>query len=150
MRTSAAGRAEGFTLVELLVVLTIIGLMSAAVMLALPDSRGSVADEAERFAARARAAQEQAILANRPVAMRVTGEGYGFERSVDGEWQPIDEKPFAQARWTKGTKAVVEPAAERIVFDSTGFAEPLSVTLTRAKAHASVEIADGGRIHVGR
>ena len=42
----------GFTLIELLVALTILGLMSAVVVLAIPDPRGRLVDEAERFAAR--------------------------------------------------------------------------------------------------
>jgi general secretion pathway protein H len=55
MPISATGRARrqsGFTLVELLIVLTIVGLMSAAVVIAMPDQRGSLVSEAERFAAR--------------------------------------------------------------------------------------------------
>src|SRR3954464_6125538 len=42
--------ASGFTLVELMVVLVIIGLASAAVILTLPERGGSLFAEAERFA----------------------------------------------------------------------------------------------------
>src|SRR3546814_7675349 len=61
MRISATGRTEGFTLVELLIVLTIVRLMSAAVVLAMPDPRGNLRAEAEPFAARAAAARNLAI-----------------------------------------------------------------------------------------
>ena len=58
MPTSVAGskltsRNAGFTLIELMIVVTIIGLASAVVVLALPDPRGRLRDEAAQFAARA-------------------------------------------------------------------------------------------------
>ena len=137
---------NGFTLVELMVVLVIIGLMSAAVVLAIPDPRGGLVSEAETFAARVRAAQERAIMDNRAVALRLTPAGYSFERAVRGAWQPIGERPFGPANWVEGTG--VAAAADRIVFDSTGFAEPLDVTLKRGGEQVGVSIGEGGEVRV--
>ena len=53
---------HGFTLVELMVVIAIIGIASAAVVLMMPDPRGRLADEADQFAARVRVAHDAAIL----------------------------------------------------------------------------------------
>jgi general secretion pathway protein H len=139
---------NGFTLVELLVVLAIIGLMSAAVVLAVPDPRGGLTAEAERFAARTRAARELAVMDNRPIAVRVDAAGYGFDWRVEGEWRPLEQRPFTAQAWSEGTVAAVEGDAARIVFDSTGFAEPLLVTLARDAERVAVEVADGGEVHV--
>jgi general secretion pathway protein H len=151
MPISAAGRASirrnnGFTLVELMVVLVIVGLMSAAVVLALPDPRGGLVAEAETFAARTRAAQERAIMDNRSVAVRLTPAGYSFEMASKGTWQPIVERPFGPAQWTEGTGLVA--ATDRIVFDSTGFTEPLDVSLSRRGDQVAIAISEGGEVRV--
>jgi general secretion pathway protein H len=140
---------HGFTLIELLIVLVLLGLASAAVMVAMPDSRGSVTAEAERFAARAKAAQDRAVIESRAMAIRVTGAGYGFDRRTRGQWEAIDAKPFSDQRWGEGIGASVGGSdAARIVFDSTGMADPSVVTLIREGEQATITIAQDGSIDV--
>jgi general secretion pathway protein H len=150
MRTSATGTAEGFTLVELMVVLVIVGLTAAAVVLAMPSPGGGLRGEALRLAARADAARERAMMDNRPVALVLREGGYGFELRSDGEWRAIAERPFVAQEWSAGTRAALDGGESRIVFDSTGFAEPARLRLVRGKEVAQVEIVDGGRVRVVR
>ena len=145
------GRSDrGFTLVELLVVLVIIGLVSAAVVVGMPDPRGALRGEALRFAARAEAARERAMMDNKPVALVLKDGGYGFEWRTGGEWRAVGERPFIEQSWSKGTRASLVGGESRIVFDSTGFAEPARLRLVRGKEAADVEVTDGGRVHVVR
>src|SRR5688572_22965984 len=75
---------RGFTLVELIVVIVIIGLAAAAVVLAVPEQGGSLQAEAERFAARAKAARDSAIVESRPVLLTVGPGGYDVARRTGG------------------------------------------------------------------
>lgn len=138
--------ANGFTLVELMVVLLILGLATAAVVLSMPDQGGSVEAEAERFAARAKAARDDAIVLSRPVELEVDAAGYGFAERRGSQWQ-------ARARhaWFEGTRVQSFGAAEgRSRFDSTGLAEPLRLILTRGDRQVAVNIGADGSVLVQR
>ena len=82
MRISATGAEGGFTLVELLVVVAIIGLAGAAVVLAMPDPRGDLRQGAERFAARVSAARDRAVIEALDQVVWVSPSGYRIELPV--------------------------------------------------------------------
>ncbi|MBX3561567.1 MAG: prepilin-type N-terminal cleavage/methylation domain-containing protein [Sphingomonas sp.] len=132
---------HGFTLVEMMVVLVILGLAAAAVVLVMPEPGGSVQAEAERFAARAKAARDMAIVEARAAAIEVGGNGYVLSRRQEGEWRET-----ARYEWIRGTKA----EGGRTRFDTTGLADPLYVMLRRGDARAAIEIRSDGTIHVRR
>ena len=147
-RLSAASGPDkqGFTLVELLMVIAIIGMAAGAVVLSVPDPRPSVAGDAERFAARLVRAREESILTNRPVIVEATHAGYGFMAFDGAAWSVLDEGPFGPETWTAGT--TVEPSSPtvRIVFDPTGVAEPAVLTLTRARKSRTITVDGAGEV----
>ena len=142
---------HGFTLVELMVVLAIIGVFAAGVVMAIPDPRGRLTDEAEKFAARTVAARDLAIVEGRPVAVRVTARGYAFDRRQAGAWVPLADKPFRSQPWTEGTAARVGAGGTvRAAFDATGQpCEPVSVTLVRSGEQIRVSVSAAGGVRVG-
>lgn len=148
---AAHQRDAGFTLIELMIVITIIGLASAAVVWSMPDPRGRLRDDAARFAMRVSAVQQSAIVSARPASVWVSAGGYGFDERTHGAWVPIGEKPLRVASWGKGTRAVVTDRGgrERVIFDSTGVADrPLDVRLARDAEATVIRIAADGTVKV--
>ena len=150
--TSDAQPERGFTLVELMVVITVIALTAAIALWAMPDPRGRLADEALRFAARTRAARDAAIVEARPVSLWVTGGGYGFDRRVAGAWAPVAEKPLRVERWNDATRAVLDDAGGasgrmRVTFDPTGLADRgADIRLSRGTQHMLVRVGADGSV----
>ena len=86
-----AARAAGFTLVELLVVMAIIGLAMAGVAFAMRDTSHAVLDrEAERLAALFEAGRAQSRASGVPVRWRLTEQGFVFdgtdENALPTQW----------------------------------------------------------------
>lgn len=139
----------GFTLVELMVTITVIALMSAVTLWAMPSPGGRIADEALRFAARTRAARDQAVVEARPVSVWVTPGGYGFDRRIAGRWSPVANKPLRVERWAEGTRADPGDASGRVrvVFDPTGLPDRAAdVRLNRGSRAMLVRLGADGSV----
>lgn len=139
-------RVRGFTLVELMVVIVIVGLAASVVVLNMPETGGSLSSEAETFAARAKAARDGAILEARPAMVRIGPGGYDVLRRLDGEWRPEPAR-----EWAEGTAAELSGGTGGSVrFDATGLAEPAFVTLRRGERRIAVQITADGNVTVRR
>ncbi len=97
MPTSATGRSElrhrgcGFTLIEVLVVMAILGILSTFVMLSTaPDRRGEARNEATRLGLVLEAALQQSQWGGRTIAWSADAKGYRFWRAdSERRWEPI-------------------------------------------------------------
>lgn len=119
----ARANDKGFTLLELLVVIVIIGVMVSVVTLSIgllgPDRE--VEEETRRFWAVVRQAREEAELQSIDLAVFVGATEYEFLRfdTRRNEWQPVvDDKLYAQRAlpeglrfrlWLEGRELVLKP-----------------------------------------
>lgn len=154
MRISATGprdsRSPGFSLVELLVVLVIMGLVGSAVLLTVPAPDARLVAQAERLASHLARAREEAIMRNQPVALRVDAAGYGFTVRRSGQWDALAQAPFGDRRFEGDVQAVFEAdeSFERFEFDATGDTDGGSVTLAAVDAAWQVALDPEGRLSV--
>lgn len=137
-----------------MVVVTLMGLLAAAVVVNLPDPRGRLLDTAERFAARVAASRDRAVIEQRPMGLYVTPSGYGFEGWRDGRWEAFSDGPFAAAEWPEGTTLGVsgsgagQPGA-RLAFDALGLPDqPVELVLTRDGEPVTVAVDASGDVAV--
>lgn len=134
MRTSAAGndavrgpsRLRGFTLLELLVVLALIAIATAAVSLSLREAdHARLEREAVRLAALLDAARAQSRASGVPARWQATAEGFRFSGLHGAPWP---------TRWLNpDTRAAGDPV---LVLGPEPMIPPQSLVLTRTGAPA--------------
>lgn len=101
-RRHLATRIRGFTLLEILVVMVLMAVLSAAAMTTLNYAfRGDDAEtEARRIAALTALAAEEALLTGREYGLRIEDDALRFFIYDDDtrQWQPLDEDDTFRAR----------------------------------------------------
>ncbi len=116
-RNHAGRRANGFSLIEMLVTLFVLALLATVAVLSLPGEQAELRRSAESFAARTGAARNEAIVSARPMAVVVGPAGYYFEERRSGGWQPPDARSLQGGDWPAGASLDGQTGNRRIIFD---------------------------------
>ncbi len=160
MKSSANSTTErGFTLLELLVVVFIIGLMSGVVVLAIGDGgRGeSLKQEAHRLVAVLELAGQEAVMRGDLVGAGFSEDGYHFLVLDNDKWAPFEpDAAFRAHRLPEGARfslslsdqgvplqASGEADEPQLLFLPSGETEPFQLTLHLPESdHAFLIIGD--------
>ena len=119
--------ARGFTLVEIMVVLVIIGITLGMVSLnAMPSPRQNLQAEASRIALLLQLARDEAIVRNRLVACEADSEHYRFLVRNEGGWEPVTQDDLLRERPFKGG-----PVDLSIEPPGAGTGTPMRITFGR-------------------
>jgi general secretion pathway protein H len=92
-------RQVGFTLLELLIVILIMGVILAAVGLnATQTSKQVLQQDVQRLAALMQLARDEAIVRNRLIALELDTNRYGFFIKIDNAWEPLQNDEVLRVR----------------------------------------------------
>lgn len=149
---------HGFTLLEVLVVLVIMGLLVGLVsVVALPDDRARLGLESERLARLLALAREEARYGGRAIAWTTEGPGYHFlqDDREDG-WQEIRGRDLLLPRTLPANMVVLGLRVEngavsgppRLEFGSDGASSAFTLELGLGDARATIAGSPVGDIAV--
>jgi len=153
-RHRAAPRAAGFTLLEVLVVVVIIGIITSMAVISVNVLGGDheMQQQAERLQAILMQSREDAVLQSRDIGLRLDETGYEFLAydSRDERWNAVEDDPLLRPReLPEGLRLSLrledravqlkprEPATDRdpilpqVVLQASGDLVPFDVQLAR-------------------
>lgn len=156
--TSSAGWSGGFTLLELLVVLLIMGLFVGLVSTVVrPDERGRLRVEAERLAQLLDLAAEESRLTGRAIAWTGDTPGYRFWRlGENADWTEVRDSDLLRRRSLPPgmriaglrVENIATRGAMRLEFAPWGMAPSFSIELSFGDARSTVAASPIGEIRV--
>ncbi len=153
-------KEQGFTLIEIMVVITIAAIMFGAVVLAFPDSGNDrLKEQGRRFTALISLAQDEAILQSQDLAVTMNDSGYSFYRRFGEVWEVYSDKPFIARVLDGGIQAEVtleglsvsllssQKAKPQVIIYSNGEMTPFAYYLTnQEKSKYNIEFDAVGNL----
>lgn len=134
LRSSYASKRHhnGFTLIEILVVILIIGITLGFAMMAFGDfgKERKIITAAEEFSQFLSLAHEKALLESSTLRLQLKQTTYALERlSLQQQWQPISSSIYRNHVFPSGTQISVQQGSKKdtqltIIFDSSGDMTP--------------------------
>lgn len=138
------------TLVEMLVVLAIVGVAAGMVVLSVGAGQGPAAaqTEANRLADRLRLAVDEALIAGRPVTLRMNATGYEFQAAgaPAGDWAARHELPSGVRLSARQAEVLVDPDSAAPPATMTVRDRRQTWTVAFDGLNAQVRAADAGSV----
>lgn len=87
-------RSGGFSLIEIMVVVLIIGISASMAVLYIDNSDDRLKSQAKRLLAMTQLVRDDAIITGHSLAMIVNNRHYYFSQLEKGKWVQLKRKPF--------------------------------------------------------
>ena len=144
---------SGFTLVEILCVLVVIGLMSSVVILSIPTPKSNLEKQATLLSGQLNALAQDGLIRGTVNAAGFSKEGYAlysFENNewterASGEWDDNYHLSFTRASARLEMPKTTDPI---IMFQPTGLSTPFELTLSDRDAKYALKTDGDGRVNL--
>ncbi|WP_084157831.1 type II secretion system minor pseudopilin GspH [Legionella wadsworthii] len=137
---------QGFTLIEILIVLVIIGITFGFALIAFGDFGDSrrILFSAEQLVSTLRLAQQQAVLGTSTLGLRIDNNGYQvFQLSSHAQWKPLSDKGVfkmtyfpTDTRITLKTNKAVPTGTPAIIISASGSMTPFTLNFGSRKENS--------------
>jgi general secretion pathway protein H len=137
---------RGYTLVELLVVIAVIGIAAGVLTLSLrADDTRRLGQEGDRLAALFRMAQSEARLTGRPILWQADLAGYRFRAAAPDAQAPLPEELARERHWPLEVQRVER---SELLFGREPLREPTEVEVQTAGPRLRVALDALGNARV--
>lgn len=150
---SVPPKNRGFTLVEILVVLFILGVTSSVVVLNMPTPKSALEKQATLLTGQLNALAQDGLISGSVTAAGFSKDGYAlyvFENSewserAAGEWHESYRLTLSRAAAKLDMPKTTEPL---ILFQPTGLSTPFELTLSGREINYALTSKGDGRVEL--
>lgn len=129
-RSSPVNKTRGFTLLELLVALVLIGIILSFATLSFDSGEDrKIKEEANRFYSLIKLAQEESILNAREMTLEIDSNGYRFAVLTEDGEQALEDPVFRKREFAEYIRPVINIENSQLNLKSDKDEEPSAVTI---------------------
>lgn len=144
---------RGFTLIEVLIVVAIVGVVGSIIALSSRSAPSRLLEaEADRLIQLLSMARDEAELSGQPLALTFSTEGYVFQkRDRRGRWHPFSDDLLRPRQWPFQVAGLrLEPGSpgNKLYFEPAGRMLPFTLSIETAEQRVAISGDALGRYYL--
>jgi general secretion pathway protein H len=142
----SATKQSGFSLLELLIVITILGFILSMATLALPNSNEKLwKEDLQELTATLNQAREEVAMSGAPIRWISSSQGWSFRQiNLQGEERPLGN-PLQEKKWRLSPTL---SSTEQLIIGQEIFTSPMVIELKHGTLSAKIQREKNGRFRL--